>query len=569
MLMALSIRDFVSIERLDLEPGYGFTALTGETGAGKSILLEALGVALGDTPQRRFVRTGQSDASVCAEFSIGATHPAFDRLEAAGLVIDRAETLRLRRLIRVEGPSRGFINDQSVSAALLAEIGETLVEVHGQHANTGLLRPSSHRELLDAYGGNEACLGETRDHWAHWRTAIAAREELEAKLEAARSDRAFLEQSLSELDALAPEPDELDTLDGERQTLMAVRRIGSVLEEARAALGKSLENGMDTAARALSRAQRALSPDDLLMERLDAFSEGLERALIESQDVAAGLDAILSDMGDSALRLETIESRLFSLKGAARKHQCLPGELSALRARLSAALQALDTGEDELDAARKAERDAEALFHASAAQLTAARTAAALRLGEAVMAELAALHLANARFRVDVGPATEPGPLGVDTIVFEIATSPAAVFGPLKDIASGGELARFSLALKVALSEVGDAGTLIFDEVDQGVGGAVATAIGERLSRLARSRQVLVVTHSPQVAACGFAHWRIEKRFEQGLGRTAVSVLDETSRADEIARMLSGREITGEARAAARSLLDHDLSRQDAQRPAA
>lgn len=557
MLTALSIRDFVSIERLDLDAGPGLTVLTGETGAGKSILLEALALALGAPAERRFVRTGCDLASVTAEFALAPAHPVFAALEAAGLSVDRADALSLRRAIRASGPSRTFLNDQPVSAGLMAAIAPMLVEIHAQHAQAELLDPARHRDWLDQYAGNEGLLAETARAWRTREAALAELAAAEARAREADEAAEALRAALAEWRALQPLPGEFAALSADKARLSGLARAADALEEARGLIGPGLEAALAGAARALSRAARLETPSEGAEGGgFAGQAERVERALIDLQDLATELDAQLGDLSEARARLEAIDSRLFALKTAARRHRCPPEMLAEQAEACESALAALEAGETGLsDLRRRAQASLEA-WEAAACALRAARERAGARLGEAVARELAPLRLERARFRVSVGEGRD-GPSGRDSVAFEIATAPAAPFSPLDRTASGGELSRIALALRVALAETGAAGTLIFDEIDQGVGGAVAAAIGERLRRLAQRRQVLAVTHSPQVAASGAAHWRLEKAFDaSGLGLTRLAILDRRAREEEIARMLAGREVTGEARAAAERLLE-------------
>jgi DNA repair protein RecN (Recombination protein N) len=559
MMLSLSIRDFVLISRLDLSPGEGFTALTGETGAGKSIILDALSLALGSPADRSVIRQGAAEASVAAEFAPPGLHPVWALLAAQGVLAGPGETLTLRRLVRSQGPARAFVNDQPVGAALLAEVGELLVEVHGQHAAPGLMRPATHRRLLDQFAGNDALLSACAEAQAMRLEARAVREALEAEAQAAVDTRLFLEEITAQLRRLAPQPGEATALAAERAVLMQSERVREAAAEAAGVLAAA------GAQAALSRASRAAQricrlpgfegAAGAVAEAAKAACEAIERALIEvgeAQSAVSRLEGLPGDPGD----LERVEARLFALRAMGRKLMCSPDELDAQLAAFSARLDLAEAGEAGLVAARGAERAADARWHSAAHALSRARRAAASRLEAAIAEELAPLKLGRARIRAALValPPEEAGAFGAERVELEAETSPGSGFGPLRKVASGGELARVSLALKCALAEAGSAGTLIFDEADQGVGGAVAAAIGERLVRLSASRQVLAVTHSPQVAAAADAHWLVEKSAKAG--GTRLTTLDARSRQEEIARMLSGAEITDEARAAAGRLLE-------------
>lgn len=559
MLLSVSIRDFVLISRLDLSPGEGFTALTGETGAGKSIILDAIALALGGQADRGMIRAGAEQASVAAEFDVARDHPVWALLTGQGVAAQAGETLTLKRVVRAQGPARGFINDQPVSASLLAEAGDLLVEIHGQHAASSLMRPSSHRRLLDQFAGNEALLAECAAAWQALDAARAERARLKAEQDAAREAREWLMASVEELERLAPRKGEAERLAEERMRLMQAERIQEAVAEAEEALAKGgSETALGKAARAAERICRLPgfeSGEGQLAETARAAAEAIERALIEVREAELAV-ARLAALPEASGDLDAVEARLFALRAAARKYggeaELLPARLEALRGRLDL----VEAGDAGLKAAEAAENAARARWHGAAHRLTQARKGAAGRLEAAIAAELKPLKLGRATIRVALVPLgeDEAGATGAERVEFEAETNPGAGFGALRKVASGGELARVSLALKCALAEAGSAGTLIFDEADQGVGGAVAAAIGERFEHLARTRQVFAVTHSPQVAAAADNHWLIEKLPEAG--ETQLSLLDACGRREEIARMLSGAEITDEARAAAGRLME-------------
>ena len=549
MLRALSIRDIVLIERATLEVGPGLNVLTGETGAGKSILLDALGLALGRAGRAGMVRAGADAGSVTAVFDCPAGHPARALLAEAGLEAEGDEVI-LRRRVAAEGRASGFVNDQRASAEVLRALGDALLEVHGQHDDRGLLNPRGHRAILDAFAGAAEAGASVRAAWGRLSAAERALAEARAAAEAAARDADWLRHAAGELEALAPEPGEDDALDAERRRLQGAARVGEDVARAAQALGlDGAEGRMGDAARWLEGAAGAVEGV------LEGPLEALNRAFAELAEAQAGVEAALEALAFDPLRLEAVEERLFALRAAARKHRCAPDDLPGLAADLGARRAALEGAAHriaELEAEAGAARGA---YDAAAGALSDLRRAAAGRLDAAVAAELAPLKMERAGFRTVVA-AEAPGPEGVDRVEFEVATNPGAPPGPLARIASGGELSRFLLALKVCLAAAGgDDRALIFDEIDRGVGGATAAAVGARLARLAEGGQVLVVTHSPQVAARAARHFRIEKRLEAGEARTGVTRLDGTAREEELARMLAGETVTEAAREAARALL--------------
>lgn len=563
MLIGLAIRDVVLIEALDLAIGPGLTALTGETGAGKSIILDALGLATGARADARLVRAGAQQASATAIFSPPADHAVWALLDEKGLGYQRDEDLVLRRQLSADGRSRAFVNDQATGVAALKELGALLLEVHGQHETVGLLDPRTHRGLLDAFGGVSTAGASAS--WSAWR---AARERVAALRQQAATAAAEIEEltlRLAELDRLDPREGEEIALAEERALLGAAEKALADVDAARDALGgEGTSQRLSQAFRALERArERALqagaAAEGPAVQRLTAAAEAVDRALSEAREAEAAIDHAAQAFDLDPRRLEEAEERLFALRGMARKLGCAVDALPAVRADFAARLHAAERSDEALRAAEAAERDVRGAYLAAAADLTAERRAAGDRLAVAVESELAPLKLDKARFRAAVEPLAEDraGPSGMDRVAFEICTNPGAPFGPLESIASGGELARFALALKAALAGrvKGAQPLMIFDEVDQGVGGAVADAVGLRLRRLAGEAQVLVVTHSPQVAARAHAHWRITKSGDDARLRTVVETLAPAAREEEIARMLAGAEITDAARAAARALI--------------
>jgi DNA repair protein RecN (Recombination protein N) len=548
MLTGLSIRDVVLIDTLELEFGPGLGVLTGETGAGKSILLDALGLALGMRADSNLVRRGQAQAAVSVAFEVPAGHLALALLDGNGLAHEPGEPLVIRRIVKADGGSRAFVDDQPVSAGLLRELGGALVEIHGQHDDRGLLNPRGHRALLDAYGRIET--GEAEAAWGRLRALEAALAAARAEAEAAARDREWLDHAVEELGRLQPEPGEEQSLAELRASMQAGARLGDELGTIAALLAGS-EGGLALLRQGARRLDRIAAEHPLLADALAA----LDRAVIEAADSEAALERAAEVLAFDPARLEEAETRLFEIRALARKHRVEADALPALREELTRRLGAIQASGERIAAIEADLAEAQAAYDAAAAALSEKRRQAAARLDAAVAAELPPLKLDQARFRTALTEA-EPGVAGRDRVEFEVATNPGAPFGPLVRIASGGELSRFILALKVSLAEEGGATTMIFDEIDRGVGGAVASAVGERLHRLAGRGQVLVVTHSPQVAARGTRHLLIEKSHDGLVTRTGVHLLDEARRREEIARMLSGAEVTDEARAQASRLLE-------------
>jgi DNA repair protein RecN (Recombination protein N) len=552
MLISLAIRDVVLIEALDLHFGAGLGVLTGETGAGKSILLDALGLALGARGEASLVRQGAAQAVVTATFDTPATDgPIVTLLAENGLDIEPGEPLMIRRIVKADGGSRAFVNDQPASAGLLRELALHLVEIHGQHDDRGLLNARGHRALLDAFG--RVAPDMTAAAYKGWRHAEAALEMARASIATAARDREWLEHAVGELRTLAPEPGEEETLADRRRTMQRAEKIAEDLVAIESWLEGS-DGGLSQLRQAARVLERIAGDHAALADALAA----VDRAVIEGSAAEDRLRQAKAELWFDPASLEEDETRLFELRAMARKHRVQPDDLAGLAAELEAKLAALDAGEEGLAALEAKVTHARQAYDAAADRLTEARTAAALRLDAAVKGELLPLKLDAARFRTVVAPtaAEQWSAAGKDRVEFEISTNPGAPFAPLVKIASGGELSRFILALKVALAEQGGAATMIFDEIDRGVGGAVASAIGERLARLATSTQLLVVTHSPQVAARGGNHLLIAKSHDGTVTRTGVVSLDEAARREEIARMLSGATITDEARAQAERLLE-------------
>ncbi|WP_372833667.1 DNA repair protein RecN [Puniceibacterium confluentis] len=547
MLRALEIRDMLIIDRLELAFQPGLNVLTGETGAGKSILLDSLGFVLGWRGRAELVRAGADQGEVTAVFELGPEHAARAVLEDAGL--PAGSELILRRVNAADGRKTAWVNDRRCSGEVLRALSETLVELHGQHDDRGLLNPRGHRTLLDSYAGLEASLDATRQAWTRRTKATRALDAAEAALDAVRAEEDFLRHAVAEMDSLDPQPGEEAQLDAQRRHMQGAERIREDISRARVALANGAEQAMGDALRWLDGvAQQAEGA-------LEAPLAALERAMVELGEATAGVESCLDGLSFDPHALEAAEERLFAIRALARKHQVAPDELAEFAAGLHGKLAALDQGAEDLAALKAELRRAEDGYDTAAAALSLARRSAAARLDAAVSAELAPLKMERAVFEtaLDEGPA---GPEGRDVVAFTVATNPGAPAGPLGKIASGGELSRFLLALKVCLSKERNRGvTMIFDEIDRGVGGATADAVGRRLSALAQGGQVLVVTHSPQVAALGAHHWRVEKRIEAEVTTSTVVPLDADQREAEIARMLAGDIVTTEARAAARALL--------------
>ena len=547
MLRQLSIRNVVLVDELELEFEPGLGVLTGETGAGKSILLDSLGLALGARADAGLVRSGEDSASVSAEIELPAAHPVRALLDEQGIELEPGVPLILRRVLKSDGGSRAFLG-AGVPAGLLRDVGALAVEIHGQHDDRGLLNPKGHRALLDSFGRLRLC--EVEQAWSEVTRIEAELAQGRTGLAAAERDREYLAHASAEIEALAPEEGEETRLAEERATMQAGLKAGESLTGLDELLGGS-EGALSLLRQAARRIERGAADHPLLAEALAS----LDRALIEGSEAEDRIVRAAQALAFDPARLEQVEARLFDIRGLARKHRVEADALAALGEQMRAQLAAIDAGSEHIEALDRELQEARTSYFQWAAGLSLARRDAAARLDATVMAELAPLKLDTARFRTAITPA-EAGPTGTDRVEFEVSTNPGAPFGPLTRIASGGELSRFILALKVALAEAGSAATMIFDEVDRGVGGAVASAIGERLSRLAERSQVLVVTHSPQVAARASHHYRIEKSHGDGGTRTTVRKLCDDERREEIARMLSGASITEEARAQASRLLD-------------
>ena len=554
MLATLSIRDVVLVDRLELEFEPGLCALTGETGAGKSILLDALSLSLGARAEARLVRHGASQAVVSAAFLFGNNHPSQQLLAEHGIDAGDGEVV-LRRIVSADGRSRAFINDQPASVGLLRRVGEELVEIHGQFESQRLLDPTFHRGLLDAFGDHGELSRDCAAAWRAFQDARKARLTAESELLAAQRDEEELRHALGELEALAPQLGEEEELASRRTVLANAEKLVEAMDGAARELvvgGRAVDEAIRAAIRALERVSEKAEG------RLDDVLSALDRAQSEAVEGLALLEKAASDMDLNPRTLESVEERLFALRALARKHGISVDELPGLQEEITRKLAGVEDGVAHIAELVKREGEAAESFREVARALTKARARAGERLDNAMSSELEPLKLGKARFitRIESLPETEWSEHGQDKVAFEVSTNPGVPPGPLSKIASGGELSRFMLALKVVLAQADPVPTLIFDEVDSGVGGAVAAAVGERLAGLAESVQILTVTHSPQVAARGNHHWRVSKAIEDGGTRTQVDVLAGTNRREEIARMLAGARVTDEARAAAESLLD-------------
>jgi DNA repair protein RecN (Recombination protein N) len=550
MLTRLSIRDIVLIERLDIDFADGLAVLTGETGAGKSILLDAFALALGARGDAALVRHGAEQGQVTASFDIASDHPAHAILAANDVVAE--DELILRRVQLGDGRTRAFVNDQPVSVQVLKSLGVALVEIHGQHDERALVDTASHRRLLDAYGLLEKDAAAVTSAWSSRRAAEGAVEQHRARVDAARREAEWLRHAVEELTRLKPEAGEESTLAERRTTMMQAEKVSGDLNDALEVIAgnHSLVPGLSAALRRLQR-RSAQAPD-----LVEPITSALDHALTALDDARTQLESALAKAGHDPATLERIEERLFALRAAGRKYNTAVDDLAALAERYRGDLALIDAGAEELARLEKAAADAEAQYRALAEKLSAARRKAAEKLAAAVNGELKPLKLERARFSTEI-EAQPPGPDGIDKVEFWVQTNPGTRPGPLMRVASGGELARFLLALKVVLADRGSAPTLVFDEIDTGAGGAVADAVGLRLARLAERVQVMAVTHAPQVAARADRHYLITKNaLDRGKRvTTRVAELPAERRREEIARMLAGAEITEEARAAAERLI--------------
>ncbi|MCC7304725.1 MAG: DNA repair protein RecN [Alphaproteobacteria bacterium] len=550
MLASLSIQNVVLIEKLNIEFQEGLCVLTGETGAGKSILLDALGLALGARSEAGLVRKGADAAQVSAEFQVGKDHPCINILHNANLgggAGSPLSSLILRRAVGADGRSRAFINDQPVSIGLLRQVGESLVEIHGQFETQGLLDPATHRELLDEYAG---VIHSLQGAWQGWKKAEEDHARLKEDAQKSRSEENYLRQAVEDLDSLSPQAGEEEKLNAQRGRLMHREKVIAALNAAYAVL-----SGEDDPVRKTWGILDRVA--DKMGEAGRKAIEALARASAETEEALALIQSLSADMEEGGESLESIDERLHELRAQARKHQCTVDELAGVREKLAAKLNLIERTDDVLAAAAKETEKAKKEYVQQAQRISAERKKAAKKLDTLVQRELSPLKMEKAKFvtAVEDVPESEWGPAGIDRVRFLVATNPGAAPGPLNKIASGGEMARFMLALKVVMGEVGSQ-SLIFDEADSGIGGAVADAVGERLARLAKARQVLVVTHSPQVAARAGHHYIVRKDGVKDVKTDVVYLEKDKDRREEIARMLSGATVTKEARAAAERLLE-------------
>ncbi len=547
MLRGLDISNMLIIDRLELAFQPGLNVLTGETGAGKSILLDSLGFVLGWRGRADLVRQGAEQGEVTAWFDLADAHPAHGVLEEAGL--PGGPELILRRINASDGRKTAWVNDRRCSGEVLRALSETLVELHGQHDDRGLLDPKGHRAILDDFAGTSGLRDKVRQAWNALAAARRAATKAAHEREAIAAEEEFLRHAVAELDKLNPQEGEEAQLDVRRRSMQGAEKIRADVVNAYEMLG---QGGAETQ---LGDALRWLDGvADRAEGALEAPMAALARAMVELDDAMEGVVAAIDTMSFNPIELEETEERLFAIRGLARKHEVQPDDLAGFADTLRAKLDALDAGEAAQAGLEKAVRDAQAAYDAAADALSAARAKAAGKLDKAVGGELAPLKMERAVFQTQIGPETA-GPDGRDAVSFTVATNPGAPAGPLGKIASGGELSRFLLALKVVLTKGQSGLTMIFDEIDRGVGGATADAVGRRLAALSQGEQVLVVTHSPQVAALGAHHWRVSKAVQKGMTLSTVTPLSDAERVDEVARMLSGDTITDAARAAARELL--------------
>jgi DNA repair protein RecN (Recombination protein N) len=553
MLTSLSIRDIVLIDKLDLSFEEGLTVLTGETGAGKSILLDSLGLATGTRADRSLVRQDQAQGSVTAEFYVAPDHPACRLLETDGL--DGGDgTVILRRSVGSDGRSRAWANDQAVSRGRLADLGNLLLEVHGQHDDRSLLEISAHRDLLDLYGAHQKALTGVSGAFEELQQSKKALAKAQADFEAAQKDEEFILHAQEELSSLNPTAGEEAELADQRALMMQGEKLLDDLQAYSQEL--SGRNGAESVLRGiLRRMERA---EGTAGERLAPIIHSLDRASVELSESGEELTRLIRDLQFDPQDLEAVEERLFEIRRLARKHSCSPDQLADIYEEFEGKAKALSAGDEIVRAAQVALQEASTNMKRAVEKLREKRQQSAAKLDKFVTSELPPLKLEKAIFRTSIEPLNEAdwGPSGGERIVFEVKTNPSTPYGPMLKVASGGELARFILALKVVLAESGAVPVMVFDEVDRGIGGATASAVGDRLKRLSETAQILVVTHSPQVAARGDQQYQISKRDENKITKTSVRQLENSARREEIARMLAGEEITEAARAAADQLLD-------------
>jgi DNA repair protein RecN (Recombination protein N) len=550
MLVSLDIRDILIIDQLHLEFGAGLNILTGETGAGKSILLDALGLALGWRGRADLVRSGASSGEVIAVFDLPLDHPIADLLNEAGF--EYSGELIIRRVNSVDGRKTAWINDRRISGELLRSIGEQILELHGQNDDRGLLDAKGHRAILDAYAQHDTLVHDVSSAWRAWSAARKSLAQIQDQIAQASSEEEFLRHAVQELDQLEPQEGEEEALDKERRLMRGASQIRDDMDKAASLLSyDGAEGAMNDALRWLEGAA------DQAEGGLDPAIGALGRAMNELAEAEDTLRGFIDQLNFDPHQLEILEERLFALRGLARKHNVSVDGLVPLREKMSAQLATIDNQDAALAEAQQTCARAQDAYDAAAAQLRESRAQAAQQLQTAMSEELAPLKMERAVFTVSL-EAADPGPTGADAVQFRVATNPGAPAGALNKVASGGELSRFLLALKVCLRNSSERATMIFDEIDRGVGGATADAVGRRLAHLAAQTQVLVVTHSPQVAALGHHHWRVQKTLVDDMTLSQVVPLSMDERVEEIARMLSGDRVTDAAREAAQSLLQPD-----------
>jgi DNA repair protein RecN (Recombination protein N) len=549
MLTSLKIQNVVTIENLVIDFQGGLCVLTGETGAGKSILLDSLGLATGARAESGLVRKGSEQASVVAVLECAPKHPVYKIMTEAAIEIETGEPIILRRFLSADGKSKAFINDQAVSVSLLRDVGQSLIEIHGQFETQGLMDPQTHRQILDDFGG----LGDmVSAAWRDWRDAEAHLDDLRQKTENARREESYLREALEDLEKLNPQAGEEKNLSGLRERLMYRAQALEALNAAYHVLSAE-DDPVRKAASILGRASAKIG------SAIDPVLAALDRISIEMNEAIANIESISGDLQESEHSLESIDDRLHQLRTQARKHGCAVDDLPRMRDEIAEKLKTIYNAEGLLDDARAAAEKHKKVYDDQAHKAREIRRKAAAKLDKLVMAELAPLKLERAKFETKLEELSESewGPFGMDRIMFTVATNPGSEPGPLHKIASGGEMARFMLAIKVVMAAGGPQKSMVFDEVDSGIGGSTADAVGERLARLAQGRQVLVVTHSPQVAARGAHHWIVRKGGEASVATAVVALQSRAARSEEIARMLAGASITPEARAAADRLLEN------------
>lgn len=547
MLSSLSINNVVLIEKLVIAFHEGLCVLTGETGAGKSVLLDALGLALGVRAESGLVRKGAECASVTASFQIHEGHPSYEILKNADIILDE-DILLLRRVVYNNGKSRAFINDQPVTVGLLKEVGSTLVEIHGQFETQGLLNPATHRAMLDEYAAFESDL---KERWGAWKEALSEQQRLTEETVRSKVEELYWRDSLNDLESLAPQDDEEESLSQMREMLRNKEDVIMALGEADALLNSDNDP--------VRKAWAALDKiSDKAGERLSGAIEALSRASDEMREATVLVQEFSTAFQDSDYNLEEIEERLFALRAQARKHHCEVNDLPKIQQELEENLEAIDNADEHSEANKEKLESLKQAYEKEAQRISKIRYNVAEKLNKLVQKELSPLKLEKAKFVTEVTalPDSEWGAEGIDKVRFLVATNPGQEPGPIHKIASGGEMSRFMLALKVVIAREGSTHSFIFDEVDTGIGGSTADAVGERLARLAKAKQVLVVTHAPQIAARANNHWIVKKEGTQENITSIIPLETRAQRCEEIARMLAGAEITNEARAAADKLLE-------------